>query len=243
MAFTVKDWKDAPDHTTPITAAALEDLETRVTNWAKAITASSSETSSEAFKVTTDTGHADGSRIRFSIENNAAAALPDLNFRGVTINVGNTSSASSAAGTQIGLYSPNPDSSSALTIYDPGSGSTARTTFKRTGQMDLFGVGVTSRHFGVWATGEGDPRFQLRESGSAVAIQTGPGSSAPDTFLERTAAAVWSVTNAFQFPERTTPSAPPADSVILFAKDNGAGKTQLMAIFSSGAAQQVAIQP
>lgn len=29
--FTPKDWRDDPDHTTPITAAALEDLETRVT--------------------------------------------------------------------------------------------------------------------------------------------------------------------------------------------------------------------
>lgn len=43
--------------------------------------------------------------------------------------------------------------------------------------------------------------------------------------------------------EIATPSAPAADGVLLFAKDNGAGKTQLMALFASGAAQQVAIQP
>ena len=30
MPFTVKDWKDDPDHSTPITAAALEDMETRL---------------------------------------------------------------------------------------------------------------------------------------------------------------------------------------------------------------------
>ena len=34
MPFTVKDWKDFPDTSTPITAIALEDLETRVTNYA-----------------------------------------------------------------------------------------------------------------------------------------------------------------------------------------------------------------
>ena len=34
MAFTPKDWKDSPDHTTPLSAAALEDLETRVTDYA-----------------------------------------------------------------------------------------------------------------------------------------------------------------------------------------------------------------
>jgi hypothetical protein len=36
MPFTVKDWKDYPDTTTPITAAALEDLEDRVTDYADA---------------------------------------------------------------------------------------------------------------------------------------------------------------------------------------------------------------
>lgn len=33
MAFTPKDWKDYPDTTTPITSAALENLETRVTDY------------------------------------------------------------------------------------------------------------------------------------------------------------------------------------------------------------------
>ena len=41
----------------------------------------------------------------------------------------------------------------------------------------------------------------------------------------------------------SAPSAPAADCVTIYAVDNGAGKTQLMALFSSGAAQQIAIQP
>ncbi len=41
----------------------------------------------------------------------------------------------------------------------------------------------------------------------------------------------------------SAPSAPGADAVRIYAIDNGAGKTQLMALFSSGAAQQLAIQP
>lgn len=45
------------------------------------------------------------------------------------------------------------------------------------------------------------------------------------------------------FIERTAPSAPAADGCYIYAQDNGAGKTQLMALFSSGAAQQLAIQP
>lgn len=33
MPFTVKDWKDSPDASTPVSAASLEDLETRVTTY------------------------------------------------------------------------------------------------------------------------------------------------------------------------------------------------------------------
>lgn len=51
------------------------------------------------------------------------------------------------------------------------------------------------------------------------------------------------VGNGVQFTEMTAPSAPAANKVILYAQDNGAGKTQLMALFASGAAQQVAIEP
>jgi|SRR5262245_10941984 len=43
--------------------------------------------------------------------------------------------------------------------------------------------------------------------------------------------------------EITAPSAPASNFVRIYAQDNGAGKTQLMALFSSGAAQQIAIQP
>jgi hypothetical protein len=45
------------------------------------------------------------------------------------------------------------------------------------------------------------------------------------------------------FGERLDPAAPGADHVRVYAKDNGAGKTQLVALFSSGAVQQIAIQP
>lgn len=43
--------------------------------------------------------------------------------------------------------------------------------------------------------------------------------------------------------EQTAPSAPSANGYRIFAQDNGAGKTQLMVIFASGAAQQLAIEP
>lgn len=43
--------------------------------------------------------------------------------------------------------------------------------------------------------------------------------------------------------EMTAPSAAPANRVRVYAEDNGAGKTRLMAIFATGAAQQIAIEP
>lgn len=43
--------------------------------------------------------------------------------------------------------------------------------------------------------------------------------------------------------EMTAPGAGAANTVRLYAEDNGSGKTRLMAIFPSGAAQQIAIEP
>lgn len=51
------------------------------------------------------------------------------------------------------------------------------------------------------------------------------------------------VTGVYEGAEQTAPSAPAANGYRIFAQDNGAGKTQLMVIFASGAAQQLAIQP
>ena len=51
------------------------------------------------------------------------------------------------------------------------------------------------------------------------------------------------LTKALKFDEMTAPAAPAANGVFIYAEDNGAGKTRLMAKFSSGAAQQIAIQP
>jgi hypothetical protein len=43
--------------------------------------------------------------------------------------------------------------------------------------------------------------------------------------------------------EMTAPSAAIANGVRIYAEDDGAGKTRLMALFASGAAQQIAIEP
>ncbi len=75
--------------------------------------------------------------------------------------------------------------------------------------------------------------------------------STPDIAFYRAAAGVLGLTSfdstttgaSLQFKEQTAPAAPAANFVRIYAVDNGAGKTQLMALFASGAAQQIAIEP
>jgi hypothetical protein len=72
--------------------------------------------------------------------------------------------------------------------------------------------------------------------------------SAPDTGIARDSAGVVKVTNgstgggAMQLAEITAPTGT-ANAVRIYAEDDGAGKTRLMAIFGTGAAQQIAIEP
>ena len=43
--------------------------------------------------------------------------------------------------------------------------------------------------------------------------------------------------------EQTDIAAPAANKVVIYCRDNGAGKTQLVARFPTGAVQQIAIEP
>ena len=98
-------------------------------------------------------------------------------------------------------------------------------------------------------------------STSAVQWTSGNVTAATDTALFRGAAGIVEVTNGtagtfrdlklrnliqteyHQMTEMTAPSAPAANSVRIYAEDNGAGKTRLMALFATGAAQQISIEP
>ena len=68
-------------------------------------------------------------------------------------------------------------------------------------------------------------------------------SSTLDTYISRSAAGILAITDAAELTEMTAPAAPAANSVRIYAVDNGSGKTQLMARFATGAAQQIAIEP
>ena len=82
--------------------------------------------------------------------------------------------------------------------------------------------------------------------GSSATVTT---STNTDTGLKRSAAAVVAVTDgstgggSVELQEMTAPAAPAANNVRIYAEDDGAGKTRLMARFATGAAVQIAIEP
>jgi len=86
-------------------------------------------------------------------------------------------------------------------------------------------------------------------AGGSIIFQTAPAGSsgtaqnalAAVLTLDSTKQAAF--TGHMQMTEITAPSAGAANTVRIYAEDNGAGKTRLMALFASGAAQQIAIEP
>lgn len=81
----------------------------------------------------------------------------------------------------------------------------------------------------------GSTIFKAHASQSASIIKVTDSSS--NALLQVLAA------GGIEMAEQTAPSAPSSNAVRIYAEDNGAGKTRLMALFPSGVAQQIAIEP
>lgn len=137
-------------------------------------------------------------------------------------------------------------------------------TFRQESSSDsdvAFGIadgrGIYSAGGGLLNISAGGGMFQfsgggaMAGSGVAFCWASGgnPGGGTMDTGLIRNAAAIIEITNgstgggAMMWQEMTAPSAPATNKVVLYAEDNGSGKTRLMARFATGVAQQVAIEP
>lgn len=78
-----------------------------------------------------------------------------------------------------------------------------------------------------------------RSSSTALEIN----STTPGTFRDLKLRNIVGQTGYSEMTEITAPGAGAANTVRIYAEDNGSGKTRLMAIFPSGAAQQIAIEP
>ena len=84
---------------------------------------------------------------------------------------------------------------------------------------------------------------------SSLSFGDGTGNG-QDIALERTASAILTIYDirhstgiTLELKERTAPSAGGTNTVRIWAEDDGGGKTRVMALFNTGAAQQIAIQP
>jgi hypothetical protein len=90
--------------------------------------------------------------------------------------------------------------------------------------------------------------FSVGSNGRYGFGTTGPTSGIDASFI-RIAAGIIGVRNAttgggvLSFVEQSAPAAPATNEVRIYAEDNGSGKTRLMALFATGAAQQIAIEP
>lgn len=94
----------------------------------------------------------------------------------------------------------------------------------------------------------GGTQAQITNTASANRYITLTGSNGGNPTIGTSAGSVGistnlDVTGFIEGAEQTAPSAPNPNGYRIFAQDNGAGKTQLMVIFGSGAAQQIAIEP
>lgn len=106
--------------------------------------------------------------------------------------------------------------------------------------QDVGGTRVTTEAIAIEVDGLG----AITGGGIVAALRSGVASGTNRWFLYNSSTAPSNFGASYlQFTEMTAPAAGAADQTRLFTQDNGAGKTQLMAIFSSGAAQQIAIQP
>lgn len=142
----------------------------------------------------------------------------------------------------------------AILRADGTGGSTLQSssaTIDDSGNIRGASVGSSSGIFEFYVAG-----FKIGEwkTSGILGVQYGVGwGSTPgatiDVMLERAAAGVLGLTNdtsggiSMQLQEMTAPSAGGATSCRIYAEDNGSGKTRLMALFGSGAAQQLAIEP
>ena len=148
--------------------------------------------------------------------------IPEPGLVGFHVDVsGNTSIGATATDPLIALLVKD---LSVTVIRNTGSGQAYR-TWTETDSDYLFYISSSGTHF--WAPSPGGTA-DVRVARDAASVLTLGGSIIGG--------------NAFEMQEMSEPAAPSANQARLFLQDNGAGKTQLMIRFNTGASQQIAIQ-
>jgi hypothetical protein len=96
----------------------------------------------------------------------------------------------------------------------------------------------------------GNGQFTLRSTSSVISMGSDGNGANSDLDFRRVAAGIarlsqngTNIGGSLELLEMTAPAAPSANTVRIYAEDDGSGKTRLMARFATGAAVQIAIEP
>lgn len=126
----------------------------------------------------------------------------------------------SAVTTLLGLHNPNANGNEFLVFIQDGT------------QKGIFGYrDAEDRVIINYGTSSSPAHISVDSSGNV-----GIGTATPSTQLDVDAGAI-------EFAEMTAPGGGAANTARLYAVDNGAGKTQLVVVFNTGAAQVLATEP
>ena len=189
-----------------------------------------------------------------------ADGYPGANYQRMVLSANGTTGVTIAAE---GLGTPTANQDITLT-----PGGTGRLNLGANAYVDSYGllaINSTLLCVNAWLGANSSVDYYntgFASSSSAFFAWTdGARSGTIDTAFKRNAAGVVEVNNGtagtwrdlklrnllnteyHQMTEMTAPSAPAANSVRIYAEDNGAGKTRLMALFATGSAVQLGIEP
>lgn len=190
----------------------------------------------------------------------------------VTITTGSIPAAPAALGTMISVVVATPAAGSSITGVTGGAISVAAGPGQADGSTALGNGtggdgGPLTLVAGVGGAETVAGNTRQGGHGGTVTVQAGDGGNAPaaggttntggnggNVVLDPGTGGTGSTANGvaggvlipaafLQMTEMTAPAAGATNAVRIYAEDNGAGKTRLMALFATGAAQQIAIEP
>lgn len=200
------------------------------------------------------TAAASGSGLALSIISPATNENVSLNAKGSgTVTIGGTSTGNvnlATGGGKVGIGTSSPsaalsvNSSTGTIALFQSSSSDGSVIIDSPGASTLwFHQSATPRYFMVAGTsnqnvldfrrpGGGDPTTMRLDQNGNVGI----GTTSPASRLD--------ISNgALTMEEMTAPASPGTNKCVMYAEDDGAGKTRLMVRFATGAAVQLAIEP
>jgi len=164
MPFTVKDWKDDPDHSTPITAAALEDMETRLA----AYTDTQDATKQDAATAATDTEVA---AARYHGTDAADVGLLAWAYDAATATAASVPVAATAYWVRLPAREAFAWNRIVMAISTAGTGATPLANCFM-GLYDMTGQrrGVSADQASAWATGGAKAATLTADSGQSLTI-------------------------------------------------------------------------